>query len=125
MANKSVLIVLKNRSDFLKILKSGQRVRPCEWLVINFLKNDRSEIRWGWTLPRKVGSAVIRNRLKRLARQYLRERPLLSQADVNQGLDLNLVFRKTDNDFYKKLNYEEFSKVMDKGWSVVQKRVAH
>lgn len=120
MASKTRLPVLKNRSDFLFILKNGHRVRPSNWLLLNFIVKEDGGLRCGWTLPRQVGSAVIRNRLKRWTRVYFRHL-LASGEDV--AVDVNLVFRKAENDFYKKLNYEQFSQVLDSGWLQLKKRV--
>lgn len=77
-------------------------------------------MRCGWTLPRHVGSAVIRNRLKRWSRIYFR-RILLN--DECLPIDINLVFRKADGDFYKKLDYEGFSRVLDRGWRQIEQRM--
>jgi ribonuclease P protein component len=77
-------------------------------------------MRCGWTLPRQVGSAVIRNRLKRWSRVYLRH--LLAEG-LALPVDVNLVFRKAEPDFYKKLNYEQFSRILDKGWRQMQRRL--
>ena len=119
MVNKR-LSVLKNRSDFRYILKKGQRVRPSDWVILNYIVRDDEKMRCGWTLPRQVGSAVVRNRLKRWTRVFLR-------AKVKSGevlpVDINFVFRKTEGDFYKKLSYEQFSEVLSKGWQHLEKRI--
>jgi ribonuclease P protein component len=46
--------------------------------------------RLGVTVTRKVGRAVLRNRLKRVAREFFR----LNQAAMPQGLDLLLIARQ-------------------------------
>jgi ribonuclease P protein component len=118
--NKIRLSVLRRRSDFLFILKHGQRVRPSDWLLLNFVRNEAGEFRCGWTLPRQIGSAVTRNRLRRWARIYFRER---LKAGDELPVDINLVFRRAEENFYKKLSYEGFSNVLDRGWKQVQRRV--
>lgn len=120
MASKPRLSVLSRRSDFLFLLKNGHRVRPSDWLVMNYASNADGRMRCGWTLPRHVGSAVIRNRLKRWSRVYFRD---LLKAERSQPVDVNLVFRRTEDDFYKKLDYEKFAQVLDRGWSQVQRRL--
>ncbi len=77
-------------------------------------------MRCGWTLPRQVGSAVIRNRLKRWVRVYFRGR---LTTDGELPIDINLVFRKAEGDFYKKLDYAGFAIVVDKGWKQLERRV--
>ena len=76
-------------------------------------------MRCGWTLPRYVGSAVIRNRLRRWSRVYFRQ---LLDSEQTLPIDVNLVFRRAEDDFYKKLNYEKFSEILDRGWKQIQKR---
>ena len=119
MANKS-LKVLKRRSEFLVLRKSGQKVRPSDWLLMSFSVNKQGEMRCGWTLPRFVGSAVVRNRLKRWSRVYFRT--LLNSGD-EIPIDINLIFRKVDGEFYRKLNYERFSRILDRGWRQILQRV--
>ncbi len=106
------LSVLKNRSDFLYILENGQRVRPI---------NSKGRFRCGWTLPRQSGPAVVRNRLKRWSRVYFRQ--LIKTSETLPSIDLNLVFRKAEPEFYKKLDYERFAETLDKGWKLLGKRV--
>lgn len=120
MASKPSVRVLRNRSDFLNLSKNGQRVRAGGWLILNFLPNTCGHLRCGWTLPGRIGNAVIRNRLKRWSRVYVREQIL--PAYFTLAVDVNLVFLKTDGDFYKKLDYDEFSKNLDKAWALLRKR---
>lgn len=114
------LSVLRNRSDFLNLAKNGQRVRAGGWLVLNFLPNSFGHVRCGWTLPGKIGKAVTRNRLKRWSRVYFRERVLF---EGELAVDVNLVFLKTGGDFYKKLDYDEFSANLDRAWALLRKRL--
>lgn len=87
---------------------------------MNFIENPVGRLRCGWTLPRQVGPAVTRNRLKRWSRVYFRER---LKEGLSLPVDLNLVFRKTEGDFYKKLSYERFAQVVDKGLSQLENRL--
>jgi len=77
-------------------------------------------MRCGWTLPRYVGSAVVRNRLKRWSRVYFRT---VLELKNTAPVDVNLVFRKTQDDFYKKLDYEQFSRSLDRGWQQLKRRI--
>ena len=67
-------------------------------------------MRFGWTLPKFVGTAVTRNRLKRWCREYLRKKALKDE----KSLDINFVFKRTNKDFYKNLNYEELDKTFNR-----------
>jgi ribonuclease P protein component len=120
VASKPRLQVLKTRSQFLHLQKNGHRVRPSDWLLLNYVGNSEGRLRCGWTLPRQVGNAVVRNRLKRWARVYFRGR---NATDGDLPIDINLVFRKAEGDFYKKLDYAGFESVVEKGWRQLRQRI--
>lgn len=77
-------------------------------------------MRCGWTTPKNVGSAVIRNRLKRWCRVYFRS---LTGSGRELPVDVNVVFRPMKDDFYRKLSYEAFAKILDKGWTQLERRL--
>ena len=91
------------------------------WLIFNFIENEFNSFRCGWTVSRKVGSAVIRNKLKRWSRVYIRSAFKLSPL-AEMPLDLNLVFLQRDDGFYRNLKYREFEFIMNKGISQLKKR---
>ena len=81
---------LKRRAEFLRVAAKGRKV-PVHGLVLQALPRDDAEpARLGFTVTKKVGNAVVRNRtrrrLKEAARLLLREAPL-------SGVDLVLVGR--------------------------------
>lgn len=106
MVNSNKLQTLKSPRDFEEIRKSGRKVQPNPWLILSYLNNDKSRLRCGWTIPKYVGPAVIRNRLKRWCREFFRK------EDLNLSLDLNVVLRRREKDFYKKLKHEEFNEAL-------------
>lgn len=56
-----------------------------------FSPNDLSGPRVGITVSRKVGGAVVRNRIKRLVREFFRKRA----GDLGLGnLDMNIIAKK-------------------------------
>jgi ribonuclease P protein component len=63
---------LLKRSDFLRLYKSGKRIQN-RYFIVYISRNDLSRCRLGLTVTRKVGKAVARNRIKRLAREYFRQ----------------------------------------------------
>jgi ribonuclease P protein component len=73
-------------------------------------KTQLDQIRCGWTIPRQIGPAVVRNRLRRWGREYLRK----WSADFAQSLDVNLIFKRKEKGFYKSVNHKEFDEAMDK-----------
>ena len=81
---------LKRRADFLRAARSGRKaVLP--GLVLQALTLEQGAARIGFTVTKKVGNAVIRNRtrrrLKEAARLLLRDRRLGSVDLVLIGRD--------------------------------------
>lgn len=110
---------LKKNSDFLDLRFKGQKIRASDWLQIHFLQTSQSSLSVGVTTGRKVGSAVIRNRLKRWCREYfLTRKNTISFLTGN----INLVFRphKKEN-FYKDLEHELLDSILDKTFSTFRK----
>lgn len=64
---------LRKRKDFTDCQKRGKRVAG-RWLVVFALDNALGRSRWGLSVPKKVGSAVVRNRVKRRLREIVRRR---------------------------------------------------
>jgi ribonuclease P protein component len=93
---------LKKRADFDKIKQTGRVLDISSWILVSYLKNDEQSLRVGWTLPSYVGTAVTRNRLKRWIREYLNNLP---GENFKPPYDVNLVFRRRNKDFYKRLEH--------------------
>ena len=86
---------LKRRADFLHLAASGRKA-PMPGVVLQAAaRGDDGPVRVGFTVTRKVGNAVIRNRtrrrLKEAARLLLRDEPL-------RGVDLVLIGRDKTRD---------------------------
>ena len=62
------------RRDFLTSTREGTRRATRFFTVFVFDRRDGRESRLGVTVTRKVGGAVLRNRIKRLAREWFRGR---------------------------------------------------
>lgn len=83
---------LTKRAQFLTVAAKGRRA-AVHGLVLQALpRDDDAPARLGFTVTKKVGNAVVRNRtrrrLKEAARQHLRANPLA-------GVDLVLIGRDT------------------------------
>lgn len=75
---------LRRRADFLRCYREGRR-RHGELVVLHTLANGRQGPRLGLTVGRKVGGAVVRNRVKRRVREIYRrwsERSRLPALDL-------------------------------------------
>jgi len=75
---------LLRRADFERLAKTGNRING-EYFIILFARNGLGKLRLGITVSKRVGRAVIRNRLKRLVREYFRQHKGLfgDSYDVN------------------------------------------
>jgi ribonuclease P protein component len=81
---------LKRRAEFLRVASKGRRA-PVHGLVLQALvRPDDGPARLGFTVTKKVGNAVIRNRTRRRLKEAAR---LLLRAEPVQGVDLVLIGR--------------------------------
>lgn len=113
------LRVLTRRSDFLRTFRSGRKIRPADWIVFNFAISETFGC--GWTCPKAVGAAPMRNRLKRWTREWLRQK--LKTEDESPRVDLNIGFRPMPADFYKLLKRSDFNQSMERGWKQLTNQV--
>jgi ribonuclease P protein component len=81
---------LRRRADFLRVAKLGRKV-PVHSLVLQALpRDDDAPARLGFTVTKKVGNAVIRNRTRRRLKEAAR---LLLRTHPITGVDLVLIGR--------------------------------
>ena len=81
---------LRKRPQFLRLSRSGKKSHTPNFVVI-CENNDRGETRLGITVSGKVGNAVVRNRIKRLVREFFRHR----RQELARGLDILVIAKKT------------------------------
>lgn len=65
-----MISALTKRSDFLAANKGLRNARP--GFVLLTYPNDGKGVRYGITVTKKIGNAVVRNRMKRRFRELLR-----------------------------------------------------
>jgi ribonuclease P protein component len=76
-------IRLRKRADFVALLSATSKVSVRGFLVV-WQENGRDVPRLGITASKKIGSAVVRNRIKRFTREIFRcHRTLLPPVDMN------------------------------------------
>ena len=76
---------LLRRSDFRRVYEEGER-RSAPLCALFFRANGLRETRLGITAPGRLGSSVVRNRVKRRLREVFR----LNRASIPAGWDIVL-----------------------------------
>ena len=89
---------LTRRSEFLNLSQQGRKVHTSHFVVIS-QTNDKGENRLGVTVSAKVGNAIVRNRIKRLLREYFRRH----RREIPYHQDIVIIARKGA----EKLSFDE------------------
>jgi|GEM_PF-702822 len=115
--NSHRLRTLRLKGDFDELRQKGRYLKAAPWLIVQYKSNNLDEIRPAWTLSRRTAKAVIRNRMKRWAREYFRglEHP--------PSLNLNLIFKSPKKGFFEKLDHEEFKKALSTSMEKISHRI--
>jgi ribonuclease P protein component len=82
---------IRLRRDFLAANKARRVVTPGFILLVNQRADDDPKIRAGYTVTKKIGGAVVRNRMKRRLRALARE---LFPVEGQPGADHVLIGRE-------------------------------
>lgn len=81
--------IIKNKRDFSRVYSKGKSF-ACRDMVIYILNDERCNGKVGFAAGKKLGCAVIRNRVKRLLRETYR----LCKNDIRRDFAMILVGRK-------------------------------
>lgn len=105
---------IKRASDFQKLRENGKRKTVAPWLFVSYLKTSEDYVRFGVTASRKVGNAVVRNRLKRWCREIVKQvAGELSTAENQSSVDINFIFKPVADGFIAKLQYRDFKSAVE------------
>jgi len=101
---------LLKRSEFLRVSRGGgTRLETKNFLI--FLKPNQTLLtRLGVTVTKKVGSAVTRNRIKRLVREFFR----LHKHVLPQGQDMVVIAHRGAAELNQHLVREELKVLIDR-----------
>jgi len=91
---------LKRNKDYRAVYRAGKSVANRE-LVLYFIKNRYGKTRAGFSVSKKIGKSVVRNRMKRLIKEAFR----LHIKDIKPGYDLIFIAR-TGSKNYKYADIE-------------------
>jgi ribonuclease P protein component len=81
---------LLKRSEFVRLSSCGQK-RVNKHFVLFYAQGRTGKSRLGVTVSKKVGCAVIRNRVKRFCREYFRR----NRHRFIESRDISLIARKS------------------------------
>ncbi len=97
---------LRRREEFLRVQSRGRRRAAGPFLVMTLARGDRGATRLGITATRKTGSAVVRNRAKRLVREFFRRH----YHELAPATDIVVIVRPCE----KKLSYAEVERELSR-----------
>ena len=102
---------LTRRAEFLRVAAKGRKT-PSSGVVMQALsRDDDGPVRLGFTVTKKVGNAVIRNRTRRRLREAARA---VLKTEVVRGVDLVLIGRDSTRDRRFVLLVEDVRRAMAK-----------
>ena len=86
-------MIVKNRikkySEFQKVIEADNVKKTC-FFVSYRLNNELGYSRFGISVPKKIGNAVIRNKIKRQVRAAIGQ-----STNFEESVDIVLIVRKT------------------------------
>ena len=104
---------LLKRADFLRLSRSGKKIQT-RFFIAAVLDGTTGNNRIGITVSKRVGKAVERNRIKRLIREYYRNR----KETLPGNRDINIIARKYANF----LSNHELVKALDELFAKLNKQ---
>ncbi|NUM59555.1 MAG: ribonuclease P protein component [Bdellovibrionaceae bacterium] len=111
MVSKPYQSINKN-SEYLGLKENGKKIWGSSWMLISFEESQSSISKFGISISRKVGNAVIRNKVKRWCRaetrDFLLENPSLK-------INFTVFIKPMSPDFYKKMVFDTFQRAFGNG----------
>lgn len=105
---------IKKNEDFQSIIKDRKSITNAKYVV--YYKDNKQHLRVGISVSKKLGHAVVRNKIKRQVRMMIQE-----IFDKNQKMDFIVIVRKKyllssyeDNKNDLKFLYNKINKRMEK-----------
>lgn len=81
---------IKKNAEFQEVFKKGKSVANRQFVVYALKKTDQDNFRFGLSVSKKIGNAVVRNQIKR----YLRQTLLELQDYIHKDIELIIIARK-------------------------------
>jgi len=77
------LDTLKKREDFKELYKRGYCIRNRYLSMYMLTRSGNNRVRVGFNISKKIGKAVVRNRIKRILKEIFRDIKVESAANMN------------------------------------------
>lgn len=81
---------LKNRNDFSRIYRHGKSFANGQFVVYWSRQVNAEPFRLGVSASKKIGNAVVRNRMRRMVKEIVR----LRKEQIVEKIDLIIIVRK-------------------------------
>jgi len=81
---------LTNRADFTRVYRHGKSFANHQFVVYWFNKPEIERFRLGISASKKIGNAVVRNRMRRLIKEIVRK----NEARIIDHVDMVFIVRK-------------------------------
>jgi len=98
------ILRLRKKRDFKRIYNKGKSLATYN-LVLFYYPNNCNKNRVGFSVSKKIGNAVVRNKVKRRLREIIR-----LKKDLKKGFDIIIIARKP----VVKLDYSGMERDLDK-----------
>lgn len=106
VGNNQIFTLRKSR-DFLRLKEQGKYFSINSWLAMKYMVRADEQLHLGWTIPAYVGTAVVRNRLKRWVREYLKT------LKESPSVDVNFILRRKSPEFFRKIGRQDLYEALD------------
>ena len=84
------LITIKKRSEFTRFNKFSKKIHTSNFIIQKLESNTINKVpHFGFTITKKIGSAIVRNKIKRRLKSIIKE--LLKYKDEYFDLSFNYV----------------------------------
>jgi len=84
------LITIKKRSEFIRSNKFSNKIHTPNFIIQKLESNEENEVpHFGFTITKKIGSAIVRNKIKRRLKTIIKE--LLKCEDKFFDLSFNYI----------------------------------
>ena len=106
---------LRKTCDIQRVQRNGIRIRLSH-LMLLFMPGSAEQVRIALTVSRKVGNAVVRNKVKRWLREAVRE----DLSAIPKGFDVVVIAHPQAAE----AGLSDLGVQLEKGWREMAKRVA-